>query len=263
MTLDVATVQREAESLRTLLETLIPEYRTNRAAVTLRDDAPTLVRAFWEVIPYSTVLRPFVQSPEEEWGARELEQILRGWEAPPAKKRETGLLDRVRGLLAPPKPAPVHRVDRSRLPKKYRFVGVSDLWDYCLVTDEDAGAADPAIVRVDRSPFGVRRVHPSYLRRTAHGALQKGFIVSGCDLRFEPALTGEAIMPTLVPHVTRVADGVWRLAKPSETDETAHRGSGEKFGFANFDRLVSYVHDEAPNGMVQFSSTSGSFLPVK
>jgi hypothetical protein len=244
------------------LETLIPEYRTTRTEVPLANDAPALLRAFWDVIGYSTVFRPFGQSPDETWGAKELEQILRGWETPPVR-RDEGLLDRVRGLLAKRNASPAPRIDRSRLPRHFRFVGVSDLWDYCLVTDEDSGAADPPIVRVDRSPFGVRRIHPSYLQRTAHALLQKGFIVNGCDLRFEPALTGESVLPSLAPHLMRVAEGVWRLARPTEPDETAHRGSGEKFGFASFDRLVSYVHDEAPAGMVHFSSTNGSFLPLR
>ena len=258
--LDVDTVQREAETLRALLEALIPEYRTTRSDVALAADAPPLLAAFWRVIGYSTVFRPFVQSPEETWGAKELEQILHGWETPPVQ-RDVGLLDRVRGLLAKKPAAPV--IERSRLPRRFRFVGVSDLWDYCLVTDEDARVDDPPVLRIDRAPFGVRRVHASYLRRTAHALLQKAFIVSGCDLRFDPPLTGEAVLPALAPHVLRVADGIFRLARPEEPDETAHRGSGEKLGFVSFARLVSFVHDEAPATMTQFSNTNGSFLPLK
>ena len=260
MPLDLDTVHREATALRALLEALIPEYRTTRADVRLAPDAPATLAAFWNVIGYSTVFRPFVQSPEEGWGARELEQILAGWETPRAP-RETGLLDRVRGLLAKKVPPP--RIDRARLPRRYRFVGVSDLWDHCLITDEDARGDDPPIVRIDRAPFAVRRVHPSYLRRTTHALLQKAFIVSGCDLKFDPPLAGEAMLPTLAPQVVRVAEGIYRLARPSEPDETAHRSSGEKVGYVSYERLVSYVHDEAPANMVQFSSTNGSFLPMK
>ncbi len=269
--LDQDTVRREATALRALLETLIPEYVATRAEVTLAPDAPALVRAFWNVIGYSTAFRPFVQSPEEAWGAAELEQILRGWEKP-APVREVGLLDRVRDRLArgvfataqrAPAPIAASRVDRARLPRKYRFVGVSDLWDHCLVTDEDARADDPPIVRVDRTPFGVRRVHDSYLRRTAHALAQKAFIVSGCGLRFDPPLAGEPVMPTLAPHVARVADGIWRLARPAVPDETEHRGAGEKVGYASFDRLAAWMHDEAPATLTAMSGTTGSFLPLK
>ncbi|MEI8254949.1 MAG: hypothetical protein WCJ30_04680 [Deltaproteobacteria bacterium] len=270
-TLDPETVQREAATLRALLETLIPEYLATRAEVTLAPDAPALVRAFWDIVGYSTAFRPFVQSPEEAWGAAELEQILRGWEKP-VPVREVGLLDRVRDRLArgvfataqrAPAPVAASRVDRARLPRKLRFVGVSDLWDHCFVTDEDAPADDPPVVRIDRTPFGVRRAHASYLRRTAHALLQKAFIVNGCGLRFDPPLAGEPLLPALAPHVTRVADGIWRLARPEVPDETEHRGAGEKVGFASFDRLAEWMHDEAPPTLTAMSGTNGSFLPLK
>ena len=252
-----SAVRKDAETLRSLLEKLLPEYRATRSDVRLASHASASVREFWDVLGYTPAFRPFVNSPDDDSGRSEVEQILKGWYA---RARDKGPLDRLRALWRPaPEP-----ITLARLPRRFRFVGVSDRWDAFYITDEASAVEDPPVLAVTKSPAGTAVVHASYLRRVTAGLLQKAFNVSGCDAVLSPPQQGPRPLPTLAPHLMALADGIWRLTEPQErSDRMAGYGNTEKLGFASWDRLIEYVHGMDGVEIGRFHTTNGCFVPVK
>ncbi|WP_338865639.1 hypothetical protein [Myxococcus stipitatus] len=206
-------VKREAQVLREWLVRSDASLARSRK-VSLEPDAPELVRAFWEVVPFS---KGYELAPQDvASGRKTVEKVLNSW-------RRTS-----RG----------YDLTVDDLPKPFRLVSRTP--EALLLTDESAREPDPPVVMLAAPegpvdmPLKTVPFCSSYLDYVATalvGYVLRGFHSTTLELHGEPAL--EMPLPTLAPRVLRADEHLWLVPLSPGTTQGVRR--------ARFDQFASFI----------------------
>jgi hypothetical protein len=202
---DVAQVRADAAALRDLLRRLKPEYAEQRQDVPLDVGVSPAIAAFWTEVGWlSPWFEFFVRPPGGLSTVDGTEQWLR------TVKRRAGegarqVVDFLEAIH-PARRLVAYRSDSS-----------------LAVADAGTGGPDPALIWLD--PYRDQPVTPageSYLRFVAD-RIARVAVCSGptrCDVDFAEPPAGMEPMPTLVPYLRCIGDGVYHVDPP----DAKHRG---------------------------------------
>lgn len=205
----MAAIEAGLDRFSSWLDELSPYHRALRTPVYLEDDAPPLVRAFWERVGFSEAIGPAIavrgSRPERAFAEREALKVIRGWCSSPDFRDRWGVSA----------PGDVDAAVRARLPARSRFVLVAP--SVVTFTDETTGADDPPVLRLDDAGQ-IEPSWPSYVEMLVWQTCAKLAENRGAKPRDAPVPASPGLERPFAPALEglwTLADGVWALGPPA------------------------------------------------
>ncbi|MFY2558281.1 hypothetical protein ACN469_11660 [Corallococcus terminator] len=213
-------IREEALRLRALLERFRPSYGPMRRDVPLGPEESAHLRAFWEVIGWSSLFADSVGDPELARGPGQAERYLKTW-----RSRGDGF-----------------QLTLSDLPRRFRLVETDTGGVGFSITDEsEPDVTDPPVLGISANEGTVRPRFPGYLPCVGHALVLLGVggwysttVVCKPEVETLPGLSRP--FPFLSPSTVQLADAFWVV--PERPFATS---AGTRFAHARYEALIEWL----------------------
>lgn len=230
--LDATVVRRELRALRGLLQEVEPDYAKRVQAVGLGVDASLAEQLYWEEVGFLEGFMPGFQPPNTVDTEAVLATLIERWRSIKARRSHWGPEGATRGAL----------------PAKCRVLALRMSRPSVTLVDETGGLEDPPVVYIDKD--GERQERGPFLRHVVDTTVARLFAGRYFNAHVPDSLLGAPIMPTLAPHLSKLADGVWHTI-PFPERRHASGSSREFVGFTSYRVLVEFLVATADSGWIR------------
>lgn len=241
----ITSVERDAKILAQWLQ----ERGLELTPLQLENEAPALVRAFWENIGWHESFADLeLVHPSEAIGRKRALETLAGW------RRDDGVA-----------------FPDENLPKRFRMVVQDNSGESFTITDEGDGSDNPMLAGVVRDrrkkPVKTRQRYLScvsgiLIKRALSGYYQESICLSIKDVK---QIKGKPLLPALGSGLRRIDEGL--ILRGIKKDGPVHHVA---LAFESFGRLVEWQNGlkgvrrmDAPLGGLSYEYAPADLAPVR